>query len=170
MHKRNNPNLTAERLREVLFYDPNSGVFTRIKGVKGQRAGAICGWTDRQGYRVVCIDGNDWRAHRLAWLYITGKWPKGEIDHINRKKDDNKFVNLRESTHLQNSFNNPMRRNNTTGFTGVSPDHYTSRYIARYGFYGRSIHLGTFDTAEEASEAYQKAIAYRGEFAPKKVI
>ena len=100
-----NSQLTVERLRELLSYDPATGKFLWRVGRQCMRAGAVAGATEVQGYRVIKIDGKIYKAHRLAWLYVTGEWPPEEIDHKNTDPQDNVWSNLRLATHSQNQAN-----------------------------------------------------------------
>ena len=88
--------LTAERLRERLHYDAETGVFTRRFGSGHARAGDMAGTVHRTGYVRISIDGGKYTAHHLAWLYVHGVWPSDQIEHINRKRSDNRIANLRE--------------------------------------------------------------------------
>jgi hypothetical protein len=159
--------LTAERLRELMDYDPETGVFTRRvhAGARGRgRAGDVAGSVDDKGYIRIVVDGRRRLAHRLAWLYVTGEWPAEQIDHISGVRDDNRMCNLREATHAENC-RNAKRRSGRTGFKGVVPR--GNRYIARIKKGGRCIHLGTFETPEAAHAAYRLgAVEHYGEFAP----
>lgn len=145
--------LTAERLRCLLDYDPATGHFTRKVGRQGAGQGERAGCLRFGGYIQIGIDGRKYRAHRLAWLYVTGEWPKGEIDHINGDPADNRILNLRDVPNIVNQQNRsrPMKRN-VTGFLGVSA--WKGRYKAAIHAAGRDRHLGTFDTPEEAHAAY----------------
>lgn len=148
--------ITQEYLKSILNYDPETGLFTWLvqkgKRVKiGQKAGIIS-----EGYIKIKIDGKKYFAHRLAWLYMTGEWPKDEIDHKNTIRGDNRWENLREATSQQNSFNISIRVNNKSGFKGVYKyKHYG--YRAAINFNGKITMLGLFATAKEAHEAYVKA-------------
>ena len=160
--------LTAERVREILNYDPLTGIFTwLIKPSTHVFPGDTAGCKRSDGYRLVRAEGHLYRAHRLAWLYVHGVWPPGEIDHINRDPSDNRLKNLREANRPQNMHNTVIKSSNKTGFIGVS------RNVARRNFQvhvrreGKHIFLGHFDSAEDASAVYQRAIAYRGEFLPE---
>jgi hypothetical protein len=104
-------------------------------------------------------------AHKLAWLYVYGFWPKEQTDHINLLSGDDRIYNLRESTHQQNQFNRGLLRNNTSGYMGVSFHKRTGRYIAHCRIGGKFVHLGYFDTAEQAAEVVRTRVAERGEFA-----
>lgn len=153
--------LTAERVREVLGYNPETGVFRwkvgRSRGVRiGDVAGSVIPSGSSKGYRDISIDGIDRRAHLLAWFYVYGEWPTLSLDHRNGNRDDNQISNLREATQGQNSQNrHGPQRNNTSGFLGVSRNR--RRWQAKVTVDGRQHHLGTFDTPEEASEAYLAA-------------
>jgi hypothetical protein len=149
------PPLTAERLRERVSYSPETGAFVWIippvsnPGATGHDAGCL-----RKRYRVICIDGVVYQAHRLAWLYVHGSFPQLEIDHINGDPADNKIGNLREVPHALNMQNRRRpHRNNSTGFMGVSFAK-GGGFKAAIGISGRTVFLGEFKTAEEAHAAY----------------
>ena len=147
---------TAQRLRELLAYDPATGIFTwRVSrgGAKGRAAGHL----DRDGYLRVMIDGAQYYAHRLAWLYMTGEWPANQMDHKNGETGDNRFVNLREATRSQNQKNVRTHRDNASGFKGVVLDKPNKRWRAKIDHAGRTHFLGYFATAAEAHAAYCKA-------------
>jgi len=91
--------LTAERLRERLRYDAETGAFTRRVGSGHARAGEMAGTVHSTGYVRITIDGGKYTAHHLAWLYVHGVWPSDQIEHINRKRSDNRIANLRERRH-----------------------------------------------------------------------
>lgn len=105
--------LAHSRLIEVLSYDKSTGIFTWVNPplTKPYLAGKPAGAIDANGYRVIRIDGVQFAARRLAWFYTTGEWPKGQVDHENRDRDDNRWKNLRDLTASQNQHNR--------GFTGV---------------------------------------------------
>lgn len=161
--------LTAERLREILHYDPETGLFTWCAHTTPRHrttGGQIAGRRQSRGYIQITIDGRCYVAHRLAWFYITGSWPAAEIDHINGIRDDNRFVNLREATRAQNMANSRRLHSNTSGFKGVSFDKRDGRWRAYIRGNQRRHHLGSFDTPEEAHAAYCAAAAELfGEFA-----
>jgi hypothetical protein len=91
--------LTAERLRERLHYDAETGVFTRRVGSGHAHAGDMAGSVHSTGYVRIGIDGGKYTAHCLAWLYVHGVWPSDQIDHINRNRSDNRIANLRQRRH-----------------------------------------------------------------------
>lgn len=154
--------LTVERLRELLEYDPETGDF-RWKFDRGSKApaGAIAGGLNK-GYWLISIDGRRRRAHRLAWLYVHGVWPSGEIDHRNENKVDNRIANLREATRRQNTENISLpRRDNKSSTRGVSTKPRKGRpcWSARIVVDGKQRYLGQFDSPEEAAAAYLAAKA-----------
>lgn len=156
--------VTAERLRELLDYDPATGVFRRRTSPnKRYPAGSVAGCNSR-GYRVIMIDDILYRAHRLAWLYVHGEWPKEEVDHINGDTSDNGIANLREATHSQNMRNVRVKKTNKIGLKGVSHD--DRGYRARIWTSRGEVHLGRFRTSDQAAAAYADAAQrYFGEFA-----
>lgn len=153
-----NRNLTAERLRELLQYDPETGLFTRKVSVNGRfgQVGRVCGSPDKKGHIYIFIDGDRYAAHRMAWMYTHGKWPTDQIDHVNRQRDDNRIANLREATAQINNQNKarPLP-NNRSGFLGVSICGAKFRAVIRAS--GVIRHLGVFDTAQEAHYVYIEA-------------
>ena len=159
--------LTAETVRKLLDYDPETGVFrwrTSGRGRKGSGSVAGCAKHYR-GYASVHVLGKSYASHRLAWLYVYGEWPSDEIDHINTIKDDNRIVNLRIASRSQNKANCKAKCNNLTGFKGVHLDKF-GKFQAKITLNNRQRHLGRFDTAEEAHAAYCAAAEkHFGEFA-----
>lgn len=139
--------LTQVRLKEKYRYSPKTGLFKRLKGLITRPVGTIHPTT---GYVVIMIDDRQYTAHRLAFLYMTGKFPK-EVDHKNRVRTDNRWSNLREVTRSENIANSKMRKDNTTGFCGVHV--HRGRYCAQARLRGVRTHIGLFDTAEEAGRA-----------------
>jgi hypothetical protein len=135
--------LTQDRLKEVLDYDPATGVFTWIKPRNGVTVGDEAGGLSKDGYRHLCLDKKQWKSHRLAWLYVHGEWPKGEIDHINRVRDDNRMENLRVVTPQQNKMNHGGHKRNRSGITGVCWIGYAWR-----AFIGNEILINSHDFFE----------------------
>lgn len=154
--------LTQHRLKELLHYDPDTGLFTRRRGGGGKPAGSKVG-TISKGYIFIAIDGRKHTAGRLAWLYMIGEWPKTLIDHRNTNKSDNRWENLREATKSENGFNRGLSKRNTTGYKGVFRKRLN--FESRIMINGICIRLGTFVTPEEASAAYEKAAReYHGDY------
>lgn len=158
-------NLTAERLRELLHYDPETGVFTwRVR--RGMAvAGSVAGNLNRNGYVNIFVDGRQYKAHRLAWLFVYGEFPSADIDHINGVRNDNRIFNLRDVTTSVNMMNQRRARSdNKLGLLGVhvrTPEkpHYkiSKPYRAIIYVSGKSVSVGDFATAEEAHAAYLEA-------------
>lgn len=159
--------LTAERLREVLHYDPETGAWTwRVSPCPGVKVGQIAGTVNNRGRRVITIDGTDHLSSRLAWLYMTGAWPSKQIDHRNRVRTDDRWANLREATQTQNNGNMRRRSDNTSGIKGVCWDKDDQKWRVRIGLNGQRKHLGRFSTLDEAAAAYARAANDNfGEFA-----
>lgn len=166
MRKSELPIVPHEKLLNEMHYDPLTGVFTRISGPRTDRIGLIASTTQNQGYVWVAIGRKQYLAHRLAWFYVHGVWPKGDIDHANRNRSDNRLCNLREATRSQNNANAPASVLSKTGMRGVFYVPRVKKYRAQMRANGRRISLGYFETAEKASEAYKNAARQEyGEFA-----
>ena len=146
--------LTQERLKELLHYDPETGVFTWRVDRGGQRIGEAAGHTDKRGYVSIRLDYAMYRSHQLAWLYVHGEFPNTQIDHKDLNKGNNAIRNLC-TTNKQNHENLPLYSNNRSGFRGVHWFGPTGKWGARITHNYKGIHLGYFTTPEEASEAYE---------------
>jgi hypothetical protein len=151
--------LTQERLKEILHYNPKTGVFTwRVDKGWRAKAGNVAGSTMPDGYRAIRIDFIRYESHRLAWLYVHGVWPSGEIDHKHGKEAGDGIDNLRDVTTLVNRQNERAPRpHNKSGFLGVHWDKEKKKWHAAIRVGGKKKHLGRFETAEEASAAYLAA-------------
>ena len=147
--------LTANRLRKLLNYEPATGVFRwRVDRQPNVSAGGVTGCIHPRGYRAICIDGKIYRGNRLAWLYMTGKWPNLEIGYINHNPSDTRWANLREMTPSQRR--SSARTRNKLGARGISITK-SDRYVASIRMAGKKRYLGVFGTIEEASAAYARA-------------
>lgn len=153
----NDSELTAERLREVLSYNAETGIFTWLVSRGKARVGDVAGKHACNGYWRIKLYGKEYPAHRLAWLYVYGAFPDGPVDHINLDKIDNRIANLREATLAENQHNKSEQKNNTSGFKGVSRLSKNGRWRAEIMLNGKSKYLGSFRTAEEAADAYSNA-------------
>ena len=162
------PLITLGRLKEVISYNPKTGVLCwKIDRTAGIPAGTIAGSIMKgRGHRVIRIDWKIYLAHRLAWFYVHGAWPKDQIDHINCDPDDNRLVNLRESSQAENTRNQRKSKRNTSGFKGVTLHKPTGKWMAQIVAHGKHYYLGLFDTPEEAHAVYcEAAIRLHGAFA-----
>lgn len=151
--------LTQEYLKTILKYDPETGIFIWIVRIANNiHIGDIAGSLDKQsGYIRLMIDEKNYRAHRLAWLYMIGDWPIYKIDHKDKCKNNNKFSNLRDIPHGKNMFNLGEYKNNTSGYNGVYLNNNKTKWKSQIGVNNTLIHLGTFSTKEEAFKAYEEA-------------
>ena len=141
--------ITHDRLCELLAYSPATGVFTARHNRRKWVAGKEVGTTNSHGYRQISIDGKIYLAHRLAWLWATGKWPSTGLDHINRQRDDNRILNLREATQAQNLQNRKA--------AGCYFHKVNRNWVAQIKVNQKVQHIGVFATKEEATAAYQAA-------------
>lgn len=158
--------LTAERLRELLSYDPETGLF-RWRVSRGRaKAGMSTGYVNNEGYSLIGIDQRLHKAHRLAWLYVHGVWPTDQLDHINNIRHDNRIANLREATNAENGQNRVKRVDNTTSKTGVCWYIKYNCWQARITVMGKRIHLGYFAKWEDAVDARTKAKSEHHKFNP----
>lgn len=148
--------LTQERLKKLLDYDPLTGIFTNKIGRGRIVAGTVAGTINLKGYNQIQIDGYIYRAARLAWLYTYGIWPT-EVDHINGQRDCDKLHNLREVSRSQNNANSE-RPVGIAGLRGVTWFERDQKWKAQIRISGQSVHLGYFDTVEQAHVAYLNAV------------
>lgn len=159
-------NLTAESLRQMLRYEPETGKFFWLRANNQCKIGDEAGAKHLGYVRVTCF-GRRYLAHRLAWLWMTGDWPIERIDHMNMNREDNKWSNLRLATDTQNRANSNKQPRNKLGVKGVEY-HVSGKFRARIGIGGKIFHLGVFDKVELAKKAYDAAAQhYFGEFSRK---
>lgn len=147
--------LTAEWLRSVLEYNPDTGVFTWLSSHGGVSAGSIAGNVNSTGYAVVGLKGVKYRQHRLAWLYVHGHWPAETIDHIDCNRTNNRLSNLRAVSPGINkqNFRTPTAAN-TSGFLGVYWSERRQGFMASVGLHKKGKRRGPYRTAERAYAAY----------------
>ena len=150
--------LTHKRLREVLKYDRRNGNFYWKVSTGKAKRGEVAGHTDSLGYTKISLDGVKYFAHRLAWFYCHQKWPDQNIDHIDRCRSNNRLINLRDVGQIINGLNGPLRRNNSSGYTGVSYDRRRGAWVAYINFGRRKKHLGQFADLNLAAKARESAL------------
>lgn len=148
-------------MRKVIAYDPGSGEFTWLVNLRGHvKAGAKAGSVDGQGYIHIGFEGRKYKAHRVAWLLHNGEWPEFEIDHINRRRTDNRIVNLRCCTRAINMQNKSKQRVNSgifqSKYVGVTWSSYSNKWLARITVGGKCKYLGVFENEDDAHRAYVK--------------
>ena len=157
------------RLTELLHYDPETGIFTWKSIPNPQhpghaKIGKEAGSLKPNGYRHITIFSKVYQAHRLAWFYMTKKWPPRQVDHRNTFKADNHWLNLRLANPSQNAMNRRAPNTNTSGVKGVSPQ--GDRWVAMIYLDAKPIYLGRFDTVPEAAAVVAQARdKHHGEFA-----
>ena len=146
--------ITQERLKELLTYHDDSGLFTRNMNRKKYLKNSVAGNLSKDGYITIKLENKIYFAHRLVWLYKHGTMPINEIDHINHNRADNRLKNLRDVNKAINQQNKTKSHsNNKHGFLGVSFDIRANKWYARINHK----YLGTFNTAQLAHEAYLNA-------------
>lgn len=152
------PSLTIDRLREVLSYDPGTGLFRWLIDTAAHRLGKVAGCVSRStGYRLIRIDGAQFRAHRLAWFYVHGTWPTSELDHIDTDRTNNRIANLRPVSDAENAQNvRRPRAHNRSGLLGVHKTK-TGSFAAEISADKRRLRLGFFETPEQAHRVYLAA-------------
>ena len=151
--------ILQSRLKEILSYNAETGDFTWIKKPYPQArcaVGSTAGSIHKHGYIVIGIDGKQYQASRLAWVYVNGDVLCLFIDHINGNRKDNRISNIRVATQQQNNHNtrNP-RSDNSTGYLGVSISR--GKFVAQIGMNGHNKFLGYFESAADAHGAYINA-------------
>jgi hypothetical protein len=146
--------LTQERLREVLEYSPETGVFVwKVKISCRTKVKEIAGYLNNQGYVSISIDKKLYLAHRLAFLYMEGYFPEQQIDHLDNIRNNNRWDNLRHVSQSCNLQNCRLQTNSTSGFIGVSWHKYAEKWVAYIKIYGKTIHIGIYNTPEKAAMA-----------------
>ncbi len=156
--------MTAEKARELVEYDPETGKFYWRNRVSKMRCGSEAGYANPRGYRQISFQGKRYLAHRLAWLISYGRWPREQIDHINGNPSDNRLCNLREASQTQNNCNK-RRRDNSSGFKGVSFSKRRRLWVAVITVNKKAMYLGAKTTPEEAYQLYvAAALRFQGRF------
>lgn len=176
--------LTAEYVRQILDYNPETGEFRwkartpemftpsarssewQCRSWNARYAEIRAGTLDAKGYWRIKIFNFSYAAHRIAWLWMTGSYPKAEIDHIDVDSSNNCWSNLREATHAENSRNKHKRSDNSSGKKGVRWNGLSKKWLADIVVNGKLHHLGYFENIEDAAAVYERAARdLHGEFA-----
>lgn len=153
--------ISLEEILKYVSYDPESGDFIRIhtnseKLIHQKLLGKVCGNPSSNGYLEISFNNNNLQAHKLAWYIYYGEYPDFYIDHINGVKTDNRIVNLRKSSALENMRNRKMNKNNTSGVNGVEVTS-SGKYRVRIKVKGKLLNLGSFDTLDQARVVREEA-------------
>ena len=150
--------LTAARLRELLHYDPDTGLFTRIKSTGTAKFGDLAGCIRPDGYVFISVDGVQRLGHLLAWLYVNGEWCKHEVDHKDRDRSNNAYSNLREcSGGISNQHNISTVSPSKCGLRGAHFHKASGRWRSSIRVFGKIVPLGWFGSAQEAHKVYIEA-------------
>ena len=149
--------ITSDQLREAVDYCPESGQFKWRISRGPVRVGAVAGTKRKDGYVHIGLYGKNYLGHRLAWLHVYGDLPSVEVDHINRNRGDNRILNLRLVTRSENAQNGSHRKNNSSGYRGVTFNRANSVWIAQIMKDKKGVYLGSFTSAEDAHQAYLSA-------------
>lgn len=171
-----NAHFSVERLRAILSYNPETGIFIwKVREDRllhwnsryaNKQAGSVSTRNGKPTHITIQIDDVAYTAHQLAWYYMIGVWPNSEIDHKNKDPLDNRFTNLRLASPTENGWNKSKYVNNTSGYKGAYWDKKHNVWVAKIRVNKKLIHIGSFKSAEEAHAAYcSAAIKHAGEFA-----
>lgn len=164
----NDPEISVQKVLDILRYDPETGIFFwRYRSNNRQPRDLRAGCLSRDGYIQIKLCGRPVKAHRIAWLLMTGSWPSKQVDHINRDRSDNRFINLREASLRENQQNRNILRNNTSGVNGVCFCKKQKKWVARIRTEFGRINLGYFYDFTEAVNIRKLAEEkYFGKFSP----
>jgi len=159
------PKLTQKRLKELLHYEPEIGIFTRLttvsnyKAKKGDIAGCI---NKRDGYKRIVIDSKSYKSARLAWLYVEGYFPENDVDHKNRIRHDDRWENLRHVSRQCNIRNCGISKRNKSGIIGVDWDKDRRKWRSQINIFGKIFNLGRFKNKVDAVRARWRAEVKHG--------
>ncbi len=150
--------ITQKQIKELIHYDKDSGVFTwKVDRQNIAKKGMVAGSSASDNYLVLTLFNKQYKAHRIAWMYEYGHFPKDNIDHINGNKKDNRIINLRDVTSLINHKNMSIDKRNKSGKTGVTWHKLSKKWIANISVDKRLVHLGYFENIEDAIKVRQEA-------------
>jgi len=157
--------ITQKRLKELVHYDPETGVFTNLVERRGVDVGDTLGSIHTRGYLIIPLGGVKYIAHRLAWLYVYGEFPPNDVDHIDRVRTNNKISNLRLCTQRENNINSSKRKTNRSGYKGVNWDKTRGAWRAQIQSNKKKIIIGRFISPALAYLAYcREGKKLHGEF------
>lgn len=151
---------TQDQVRYLYDYDPETGVFrwkNKYPHARRIKIGDVAGSRELGGYLTLMVNGKPYKAHRIAWLYVTGSLPEECIDHVNGVRDDNRFSNLREATHSENILNKRLRKDNICGVKGVQWDERNKNWRVRVKAGGKTVFDKRFNSLEAADTAAREA-------------
>lgn len=150
---------SAERVRELLSYEPETGLFTRlVRTTNSNKVGDVVGTQHGNGYMKISVDGRQHYSHRLAWLYVHGDRPVDHIDHIDGNPSNNRIANLRAASRSQNMQNQRKAHSDSaSGLLGVCWDKRYKKWKAQICIDRKQIYLGLFCEPELAHAAYVAA-------------
>lgn len=152
-----NQELTQSYLKSILDYNHEAGIFTwKVSNNRKIRIGDVAGCV-YNGYIRIKINNKKYQAHRLAWLYVHGKFPPEQIDHINHNRADNRIANLRSVSHQENHRNQSKTNNNTSGFVGINWHKQRNKWRAFITVDQKHIYLGLFTDINDAISARKQA-------------
>ena len=159
--------VTADSLHDLFDYNPETGLLTwKVHAARRRKPGDIAGCKDPSGRILVGIKGKLFKAHRIIWAMMTGEWPTLSIDHINEDPSDNRWCNLRLATKSENMRNMTITKANSSGTKGVGFHVRANKWRAYIGVNGKTLHLGLFETKEEAIAMRKEAATFlHGPFA-----
>lgn len=149
---------SIEELAKTYRYDEKTGNLLYAKDTKHKKKGDVAGSKNPDGYLYIRIGRQNYVVHRVVWKLVKGADPEGMLDHINRITTDNRIENLRLASPVENCMNSSIRKDNSSGKRGARWHKASGKYHAEIQANRKRIHLGVFDTLEEASEAYEAAV------------
>lgn len=157
---------TAEKLRKLLSYNPETGLMTwKVNTGRQKKIGKIAGTNKKGDYSRVSIGGKTYLSHRIIWALHYGIWPSNLVDHINGEQSDNRISNLREATNLQNLANSKKQKNNKSGYKGVFWCAVKKAWVATIRINQKNKYIGKFSNAHDAALAHEEvAKEFHGEF------
>lgn len=154
----NEQEITGIILGMFLDYDPETGFFRyKLRTNPNTVPGEIITTLNEDGYVMISVQGVRMRGHRIAWVWMTGKWPNRDIDHINGQRADNRYLNLREANRSQNLMNGGLRKSNRSGVVGVHFCAERQKWVAQIKVQKRTVGLGRFEQFQDAVHARKKA-------------